>query len=736
MNTNINYAILSDTHKITDAQSKQIVSELYAKTNWQKSTLSSTLAELLLRDELIVIKTDNITVIDFDDDIVFNQALQFNSGLSEDLQCGLIIKSTRRGGHFYYLPNPSIDLPLEHTKQHIVDILTTIKHNVIAPTKADEGKIIVHQANKLTKYNTAINTFVTLHVLQNLPMATRAMALHSGERRSDDAQDFVKGYLANIITQESFDKFYNIPSPIPEGQSNQVYLSLSTRLGSDETISPTDYEEAMTKFNQGHDMRKSAQELKSTITQRMVDNSNGLWRYDPKKETSTFTTTHRRYKTQISTYFDSSDGSYIIHFLNQEGTSQLHIVGNTSAYCELLEKVSNLSRAQLRNATNRVASVEVIADYTQEAGYNHKESTYNRAFINSNLTAFTGTQPLAYSHPTKMIEMLQYMWGESYEYLLSTTKHRYSTFQYSPVVTFLQGTEGSGKDLTIALLSAGFSHPAQTLNYQLMKDKHSNWQTEENAVFSEVGDWKPMERDDLLAELKTISGSNGRVTFRDMQKTAKVVPTLIKIWVTGNQWFKLHSDPLTQRRIHIVYMPRPLMKDMGGDYSPQDVAEMMSEQSLQNFYYWLGNVYEPTNFTIDMYNSAMSQQKTEAYQMYIEDVESSSDKVSALLWSRTYNDLISSLKIYNVLLEDLAWKYSKSKNLVVSVSSLKQAFARNSGGDVISKTINRLASEKEGNKRLMFPGKTTVEKFVTFFDAPDGLEKVTPIEGVSDDSNY
>jgi hypothetical protein len=216
-----------------------------------------------------------------------------------------------------------------------------------------------------------------------------------------------------------------------------------------------------------------------------------------------------------------------------------------------------------------------------------------------------------------------------------------------------------------------------------------------------------------------------------MQKTAIVMPTLIKIWITGNQWFKVHSDPLTQRRVHIVYMPYPLDKSLGGKYTQAQINDMLSEESIQNFYHYLGNVYEPTQeFTLDQYITAKGQQHTEAYQMYIEDVESNSDKVATLLWTRLYKDLAKSLLLYGLQLDDLVYKYSKEGNLVISVNSLKQAFARASGGDVIAKTINRLAVEKEGSRRLMFPPNTVVEKCVTFFDAPENLETVTPIEGV------
>jgi len=711
-------AILSTTHTITTAEDKAIVASLYAKTKWQTSTQKTDLFTIHEREDLIVIRTDNLVVIDFDDDQIFQEALKFNSSLRDEDQCKYIVKSLRHGGHFYFAAtDPAITFQQGHTKQRALDILSTNKHNVIAPTKADKGKVLlIHEA--LTPYNETFNTFVTLKVLQNLPEQQRATLVISNERKSDDAKDFIKSYLANIVSQQAFNKFYNVPDPIPQGMSNQVYLSLSTRLASDETISKEDYLQTMEKFNLYH-QRKTPEELRQTITDRMVNNKNGLWRYDENKQVGTFTTTHRRFKTQIESYYDAESAAYLIHFLNKEGQYELHKAKNLTAYLELMEKISDMPRQSLRNATKHIAVVDVISTYSKPAGYDAEASTYNTAYINSNLAAFNGTKPLTYEQPDRLIDMLKYMWGESYTYMLNITKHRYSSFDWSPVVTFLQGTEGSGKDLTISLLSAGFSTTPQTLNYSLMKDVHSNWQTKENAIFSEVGDWKPMEREDLLSQLKTISGSNGKVTFRDMQKTAIVVPTIIKIWITGNHWVKLHSDPLTQRRIHIVYMPNPLEKELGGPYSKQDISDLMSDESIQNFYYWLGNVYQYQDFSIDKYNSAVSQQHTEGYRMYIEDTESKGDKVATLLWAREWRKFKELLDITSSQMSDFDFRYSKGQ-LVIAARSLKTILGHKVGGDIIPKTINRLATEKEANRRLKF-SKGSLEKYVTIYNAPSNL---------------
>jgi len=730
MNTLVNIATLSTTHKIVTKDDKKVLSELYLKSGWKKSKATMTLEDIIESEHLMVIRTDNVSVIDFDDDGAFNQALEFNDSLAPEYQCGLIIKSMRHGGHFYYLSNDTVQLPDGHTKQQVLDILVGSGHNVIAPSKGDAGKMVLHRGT-LTKYNSVINTFVSLLVLQHIPQEMRTISLRDGERYSDDAADFIKAYLSNLISQEQFHEFYGVQNPIPEGGSNEAYLSLSTRLASDETINIDDYLAVMEKFNKEH-QRKTESALRLEITDRMVKNTNGLWRYDKNKLTHTFTTIHRRYKTKISAYFNIADGSYLIHYLDGKGVTEVHTLKNVSSYIEIMEKISQHKKDVLRRKTADVTPVEIINDYKIPAGYDFKSNCYNKAFINSNLTAFTGTKPSDYTEPTRLLDLMRYMWGEEFDYLLSTTKHRYSTFQFSPVVTFLKGTEGSGKDLTVALLTAGFSSHPQNLNYQLLKDKHSNWQTEENAVFSEIGSWKSMERADLLTELKTISGSNGNVTFRDMQKTATVVPTLIKIWITANEWVKLHTDPLTQRRVHVVYMPHPLEVESGGNYSSAELTSIISNKNILDFYYWLGNVYHNPTFTVDHYKNAISRQKSEAYDLYLESTQSKSDLASTLLWEQNYDGFVKILEAFSLNMEDFDFKYNKAKNLVISVTSLKNAFARNSGNDSINKTIDRIASEKDGNKRLKF-NKNIVEKYITIYEAPEGLDLgIESIEGVEE----
>lgn len=733
------YTVLSTKLRLTkDPQSKKLLGDAYAKTRWQQTTTSDTLENIIKLPALATITTTNLIVIDFDQDKAFADALAFNDSLNPQHQCKFIVKSSRHGGHFYFAPpTPPSDItpPEGHTKQAVLDYLSTSSHNVIAPTEFDEAKHIL-TAEELTPYNDAFNTYTRLLVLQNLPKTARHLTLYDpNSRHSDDACNLVKGYISNIVSQEQFESFYSIPHPIPAGNSNEVYLTLSTRLGSDETISEEDYLAAFEKFNSVHG-RKTPAQLHNEITHRMVpteDNPqgiNGLWRYEENKRTDTFVVTHKLHKTQISTFYDYTRQEYIVYYLNQYSEAMVHTLSSATQYVELLEKLTLVRRDVIRKRTNEMAVIKAINNYAQPSGYDPKTETFNKAFINTYLTAFYGTKPENYSTPTKLLELAEYMWGEEYQYMLDITKYRYTTFEFSPVVTFLKGTEGSGKDLSIALLTKGFSKEPQNLNYSLLKDKHSSWQTEENCVFSEIGSWKPYERDDLLSELKSVSGSNGKVTFRDMQKTAQVVPTLIKIWVTGNEWVKLHTDPLTQRRIHIVYMPRPLEMEVGGPYTAQDLEDILTDKNILDFYYWLGNIYTLSDsFSRDRYKNATHRQKTESYSLYLENTQNKADTASTLIWCQNYNEFIKATALFNIPLSELDYKYSRAGNLLVSVHSIKEEFGKYSGGTIVKKTLDRIVSEKEGNKRLKFSRKI-VEKYITLYNAPAGLETVDAIQGV------
>jgi len=738
----VSTAILSTKHKLTDKASKDILAHLYPLSKWQQSSDTSTLHDMHLRPELLVIRTDNILIIDFDDDIAFHRALTYNELLPAPQQCSYIVKSSRQGGHMYYAYTDDIKeqlpLPALHTKQSLIDLLHGKGHNAIAPSQGDTSKSILHSTlasdeevlldstkqTHLNAYNILIHTLVTNMVNDAVPPSAKAInylaSSQYDSRHSDDAVDFVQAYVATpqMVTNKGFNEYYNIPNPIPAGQSNEMYKKLSTRLASDETINQDLYLAAMKKFNEFH-QRKTLAELSSQHTDRMIKNTNGLWRYDKDKQTATYTATHKIYKTKASVFYDLDTGEYLLTYKNGKAESRLHKYKSRTAYIDAAEKIVATSRQAITQSTAKIRALNLISDYKKKEGFDEPNNTYNSAYINSYLKAFYGAKSTSYSEErlNKFLKLLKYMWGENYEYILDTTKYRYTKFQFSPVITYFNGSEGSGKDVSIDILTRGFSMPPQNLSFALMSDKHSNWQTSDNAIFSEIGSWRGYEISSTIAEMKSISGSNGKVTFRGMQQTALVKNTLIKIWVTGNEWTKLHTDPTAQRRLHVVYMPRPLSVEQGGNYTQNDLQELLSDQCLNDFYHWLGNIYEYSpNFTIDKYMSAASQQHTEAYRLYIQSTQGISDIVTELLWTQKYDDTIKAIGKYGITLSDVDYKYSRAGNIHITITSLKDALSAGGAKPLVLKIVDRLSAEKEDSKRLKFD--SGLHKYITIYNCP------------------
>ena len=714
---------------ITKEDKQQHMAHLIAKSNWRTTTQQLTLEQTLVHIDLVCIRTDNLTVLDFDTDDSFKAALDLNDSLVPQHQSQLITRSLRKGGHIYYRLDPEIELPIGHTKQSIVDIQSGPKTCIVPPSKVELGKVIHYKGDldNLTILPPAMLYYLNNIVISNIPEVSRKQILRGdGNRWSDDAVAFVDAYLSNNITQDAFNTFYNLPDLIPAGQSNEVYITLSTRLASDETINIDKYVSAMIKYNQ-YTQRKTQQELKTEVMDRMTNNTNGLWRFVPDKLKTTYTVEDKRTRTKVSTYQISNNQKYIMERSTAEGEIIYTELPNKSTWLDVMEKIATANLAALKaNVKNILLVNDVVNNYSLLGGYNQTLNVYNKAFHNSYLNAFNGSKPTNYQHPQRLITMMEEMWSDEFTYLMDTTKYRYSTFKFSPVTTMFKGTEGSGKDLSVHLLTVGFNAPPQQVNYQLMSDKHSNWQIQENAIFTELGDWKQMEKDDVLAAMKTISGSNGNVSLRGMNAMAATTPTIVKIWHTSNNWVKLHSDPVTQRRVHVVSMPIPLEKDSGGKYSKLDIEQIIDNELL-NFYHYLGNHYTYSDtWQESHYNNARCRQGSESYQLYKESVQSKADQIAELLYTCEYDNIVKALEIHGKELDDLVWKISRD-TLVITKKSLTAAFANMKNAAVIEKNIDRVWEDKSDRKRLKFEGQN-VEAFIRVFGQPKDLgHHVAPI---------
>lgn len=660
-----------------------------------------------------ILRLDNLLILDFDNTSLFEEAIELNNSLLPAYQCNYIVRSSRKGGHMYYSIPPTTTTHIRADqlpwKKSEVDILTGIGHNVFAPTQGDAGKQVITPPLHDTPLNPLPEVFLPFLIYCITTTTTQAgniVTTIAGGTYSDDNETFIDRFLTNQLPRADFLKYYNLPDIMPSGQSQSIMLRLAHRLLKDETLPLDKVRQTLRVYDK--DNRKTEQEISGLTSSK--ENI-----YIEGKQQKTATWTHHKYKTQISVYMDEDKNSYIITYKDDAGNLYQKEKYSETDLLQFLEKVTRIRRNLVKNVIHHILPVRVIKDFTQKAGFDPNTDTYNSGYTNEHLAAFRGQKPLDYTEPTRLIKLCKYMWGEEYDFLMTHTHLRYSTFRHTPVIHHLMGSQGSGKDLTVRILTAGFTLQPQVVTPEDVTDKHRSYQIEDNAVFQEVGDWNPKSQMEAISGIKSVTGGNGYISVRGMGTMKQTVPTICKLWVLGNSWMKLHTGAAVDRRVHAVYMPNTLNREKGGPYLDIEIKQILS-QELTNFYYYLGNEYqlvEPDRSFMD----PIIRQKSTSYQIYLEATEGPSEQIANLLSHLNYQSLLEAISKAEGDFFDLEFKYNQSKNLTITVNSLKELFGRVRGAKVIYETIDMLANETAG--KLLFD--SGLKRYIIVYGAPYGL---------------
>lgn len=660
-----------------------------------------------------ILRLDNLLVLDFDNTSLFEEAIDLNNSLQTQYQCNYIVRSSRKGGHMYYSTPPTTTTHIRADqlpwKKSEIDILTGNGHNVFAPTQGDAGKQVITPPLHNTPLNPLPEVFLPFLVYCITKTTTQSgniVTQIAGGTYSDDNESFIDRFLTNQLPRQDFLKYYNLPDIMPSGQSQNIMLRLAHRLLKDETLPLDKVRQTLHLYDK--DNRKTQQEVNGLTP--LKENI-----YIENKHALTSTWMHHKFKTQISVYMDEDRNSYIITYMDDSGNLHQKEKHSEGDLLQFMEKAARIRRNMVKNSIHHILPVRVIKDFTQKAGFDPLTDTYNSGYTNEQLAAFRGQKPLDYTTPDRLIKLCQYMWGEEYDFLLTHTHLRYSNFKHTPVIHHLMGTQGSGKDLTVRILTAGFTLQPQIVTPEDVTDKHRSYQVEDNAVFQEVGDWNPKSQMEAISGIKSVTGGNGYISVRGMGTMKQTIPTICKLWVLGNSWMKLHTGASVDRRVHAVYMPHTLNRERGGPYLDIEIKQILATE-LTNFYYYLGNEYqlvEPERSFMD----PLIRQKSTSYQIYLEATEGPAEQIAVLLSHLNFQSLLEAISKADGDLQDLEFKYNQNKNLIITVNSLQTLFGRVKGAKVILETVDLLASEISG--KLHFD--SGLKRYIIVYGAPYGL---------------
>jgi hypothetical protein len=396
------------------------------------------------------------------------------------------------------------------------------------------------------------------------------------------------------------------PNDVEDGRGSEYLSKVSAILGADESIDEELYTKAMRAINNNFDKPMARSRLESTIIDPMIEerasvDGTPIWRYnkDWEEDLSTVVT---KLNTRLDLFFDQERRTY---YAVDVANENYHAFKKDADFFSFLETVAS-EFAGKKEIRQILPLVNVVSTPKYPFGFygDHKES-FNIFSPTVPLMIFKNpdTYEKSYNYPTYTIKFLEHLIPDNFmrNYLIRFLRRKFDTFDYSPVVIYLLGVSGSGKDLFVNLLRRimGENTVARPKASEFL-EKHNGWMLDQYfAQLDEYGDQLVnfADKEEAKGLIKTYSG-NSRINIRKMQNDGYMYDHNITFIITANK------NPLTfdadDRRIALFSTPNnlrelPEVKELGGI---QEFVDRLYDE-INDFMYWLA--IDRDNATADEY---------------------------------------------------------------------------------------------------------------------------------------
>ncbi len=356
------------------------------------------------------------------------------------------------------------------------------------------------------------------------------------------------------------------PSDVPKGRGSEYLMKISAILGADISISIELYTNTMMLINslwEGVDRPKPLGKLNATIINPMIEgNSNvdgeQIWQYDEHWELMGFVATSIN-GDYIESFFDDVKGLY-------------YLVNYTAPYVKTFSDKTSIIKT-LKTLLGRPLT-EGLYDNTKQLirtnvnpalEFGHIEGTDQFNMFRQTEELFILNNPTAYkphyTRPTTIIKYFETLVPDHRmrSYLLSFLKTKMTTFKYSPVILYLIGKPGSGKDTMVTILNQMIgSNYVIKPETKVFLEQYNGWIMDKYIIhLDEYGNklTRSSEKQEALGKLKAYTGSD-KVNIRAMRQDSFDIHHSFTFVITAN------SNPLPvetdDRRVAFIKTPNKL----------------------------------------------------------------------------------------------------------------------------------------------------------------------------------
>jgi len=415
-------------------------------------------------------------------------------------------------------------------------------------------------------------------------------------RGTDDYYPLITRYLTPKEYRNTQYNKQNHLHPNDIQGSGHIYLfKIMCHLAGDITVDKELAIDTMRYLNDLWDEPYPWKKLDKTVISPILSgkqtNPNGepYWEYDENWEDRGFMAADRR-GNLIEIFYDDIKDRYYFYNMTED------YISFTDTRSKAGEKARGLFRELKNGELDAHNNVRTLTDPTLD--YGHIDDGNFNLFRKSealNILHDPKEYEALYKRPTEFIDYIEHFIPneEQRTYLLRLLKTKLMTFNYSPVVPYIIGVQGSGKDLLLSVLSdlIGNQYVETGVGGKQFLEQFNGWLMDKYFIqLNELSNSLNNKSDKEAAQglLKTYTGSQ-EVQIRRMHKDHFTYPQTAMFIMTAN------SSPLAiednDRRIYYIATPNTF------DHSPQcrengptEVYKAIRSQT-NDIAYWISTNY-------------------------------------------------------------------------------------------------------------------------------------------------
>lgn len=479
---------------------------------------------------------------------------------------------------------------------------------VYLPTEANDSKEPMHKIPELKAVPEQTKVLLRQLLLAKHKRATEDPKVNSNVLTATCLAPIVETFttrrqfmpgLFKIITPKSFrdlDQYvqegYLHPANVPEGRGSEYLSKVSAILGADISINAELYVSTMHDINALFETPMDSDRLDKTICQPMIEGKASIdgkviWVYDENWQQHRLIVHTKRQTTAELGYDDRRGMYYMVDMANE-------LVQRYSHPDELLNHLKSVAYS-IGTKAELLASmplINVTSDAAREFGFEADTDPTART-----LNTFVRTPELAilhnpdsyaklYQRPETTIKYLETLVPDEKmrAYLLGFIKRKLRYFEYSPVILYFMGIQGSGKDTFVEILEKILGNVARPTVKEFLEIYNGYMLDSYFVQLDEYGNQltKLADRDEALGKLKAYSGKNV-ITIRRMRTDGFEYRHNVTFIMTANKNPLMLED--ADRRICFLPTPTPLSKAPWVD----DVAAVHDRiiSEVKDFCYYL-----------------------------------------------------------------------------------------------------------------------------------------------------